>query len=167
MKPWVRPGWVVGKPDITPIFDIGSIDGNSPGNQSRESGQESKDFLLRIQRQHSHWRFANRRNSIHTIRLSRMNLKYETKAGLGGPPSSANKSAQAGVGEGPKDGASVVIHHLTKVHGDGKQQDQEEKVDAKQRMQKSTQALWREHMEMHPNERDDREKAEHANNDAR
>ena len=45
---------------------------------------------------------------------------------------SAIKSVRAGVGEGPKDCAGVLVHYLTKVHGDGEQEDQEEKVDAKQ-----------------------------------
>ena len=42
------------------------------------------------------------------------------------------KLALAGVGEGPKDRAGVLVHDLTKVHGDGEQEDQKEKVDAKQ-----------------------------------
>jgi hypothetical protein len=46
--------------------------------------------------------------------------------------SSSMKLARAGVGEGAKDGAGVLVHDLTKVHGDGEQEDQEEKVDAKQ-----------------------------------
>ena len=46
--------------------------------------------------------------------------------------SSAIKSALAGVGQGPEDGTSVLVHDLTKVHGDGKQEDQEEKVDTKE-----------------------------------
>jgi hypothetical protein len=44
---------------------------------------------------------------------------------------SAIKSALAGVGERPKDCAGVLVHDLTKVHGDGEQEDQKEKVDAK------------------------------------
>jgi hypothetical protein len=44
----------------------------------------------------------------------------------------AIESALAGVGEGSKDGAGVFVHDLTKVHGDGEQEDQKEKVDAKQ-----------------------------------
>jgi hypothetical protein len=46
--------------------------------------------------------------------------------------SSAIQSALAGVGERPKDGAGVLVHNLTKVHGDGEQEDQKEKVDAKE-----------------------------------
>ena len=42
------------------------------------------------------------------------------------------KSALAGVGERPKDCAGVLVHDLTKVHGDGEQEDQKEKVDAKE-----------------------------------
>ena len=45
---------------------------------------------------------------------------------------SAIKSALAGVGERPKDCAGVLVHDLTKVHGDGEQEDQKEKVDAKE-----------------------------------
>ena len=54
----------------------------------------------------------------------------------GGPrlarASSAMKLALASVGEGPEDGAGVLVHDLTKVHGDGKQEDQEKKVDPKE-----------------------------------
>jgi hypothetical protein len=46
--------------------------------------------------------------------------------------SSAPKLALASVGEGPEDGAGVLVHDLTKVHGDGEQEDQEKKVDAKE-----------------------------------
>ena len=46
--------------------------------------------------------------------------------------SSAIESAQAGVGERPKDRAGVLVHDLTNVHGDGEQEDQKEKVDAKE-----------------------------------
>ena len=45
---------------------------------------------------------------------------------------SAIKSALAGVGERPQDCAGVLVHDLTKVHGDGEQEDQKEKVDAKE-----------------------------------
>jgi hypothetical protein len=45
---------------------------------------------------------------------------------------SAMKSAQAGVGEGPQDCAGTLVHDLTKVHGEGEQEDQEEKVDPKE-----------------------------------
>ena len=41
------------------------------------------------------------------------------------------KSALTGVGERPKDRAGVPVHDLTKVHSDGEQDDQKEKVDAK------------------------------------
>jgi len=40
-------------------------------------------------------------------------------------------SALACVGEGPKNGAGVLVHDLSKVHGDGEKEDKEEKVDAK------------------------------------
>ena len=46
--------------------------------------------------------------------------------------SSSRKLARAGFGEGPESGADVLVHDLTKVHGEGKQEDQEEKVDAKE-----------------------------------
>ena len=49
--------------------------------------------------------------------------------------SSAMKLAVARVGKGPKDDAGVLVHGLTKVHGEGENEDQEEQVDAKQRMQ--------------------------------
>ena len=42
------------------------------------------------------------------------------------------KLARAGVGESPKDDAGVLIHDLTKVRGDGEQEDQEKEVDAKE-----------------------------------
>lgn len=54
---------------------------------------------------------------------------------------SSKKSALAGVGEGPKDRPGVLVHDLTKVHGDGEQEDQKEKVDAKERVQESAQGL--------------------------
>ena len=41
-------------------------------------------------------------------------------------------SALAGVGEGPKNCAGVLVHNLTKIHGDGEQEDQEEEVNAKE-----------------------------------
>ena len=40
--------------------------------------------------------------------------------------------ARAGVGESPKDGASVPVHDLTKVHGDSEHEDQKEKVNPKE-----------------------------------
>ena len=42
------------------------------------------------------------------------------------------KLARAGVGEGPKDGTGVVVHYLTKVHGDSEDEDQEEEVHAQE-----------------------------------
>jgi hypothetical protein len=60
-----------------------------------------------------------------------MSWKHEKKAGFGGRVSSATKSALAGVGERPKDCAGVLVHDLTKVHGDGEQEDQK-KVDPKE-----------------------------------
>ena len=46
--------------------------------------------------------------------------------------SSAIKSALAGVRERTKDCAGVLVHDLTNVHGDGEQENQKEKVDAKE-----------------------------------
>jgi hypothetical protein len=46
--------------------------------------------------------------------------------------SSAIKSALAGVSERPKDCAGVLVHDLANVHGDGEQENQKEKVDAKE-----------------------------------
>jgi hypothetical protein len=46
--------------------------------------------------------------------------------------SSAIKLALACVGERPKDRAGVLVHDLTKVHGDREQEDQKEKVNAKE-----------------------------------
>jgi hypothetical protein len=45
--------------------------------------------------------------------------------------SSAMKLARAAIGKGPEDGAGVLVHDLTKVHGDGEQEDEEKEVDAK------------------------------------
>ena len=39
--------------------------------------------------------------------------------------------ARAGIGEGPEDGAGVLVHGMTQVHGDGECEDQEKEVDAK------------------------------------
>ena len=55
--------------------------------------------------------------------------------------SSVIKSALACVRESPKDGARVPVHNLTKVHGDGEQEDQKEKVHSKDRVQQSAQRL--------------------------
>jgi hypothetical protein len=46
--------------------------------------------------------------------------------------SSAMNLARTGVGEGPEECAGVLVHDLTKVHGDGEHDDQEEEVDAKE-----------------------------------
>ena len=80
--------------------------------------------------------------------------------------SSVIKSALACVRESPKDGARVPVHNLTKVHGDGEQEDQKEKVHSKDRVQQSAQRLWRKHAEVHPDKDDDGEDGEHANDDA-
>ena len=49
-----------------------------------------------------------------------------------GPPSYCGHSALASVVEGPKNSAGVLVHDLSKVHGDGEKKDKEEKVDAKE-----------------------------------
>jgi hypothetical protein len=50
-------------------------------------------------------------------------------------PSSAVKLAVARVGKRPKDDASVFIDGTSKIHREGENNDKEEKIDAKQRMQ--------------------------------
>jgi hypothetical protein len=42
------------------------------------------------------------------------------------------RSALPGVREGPKDCPGVLVHQLTKVHGDGENEDQKEQVNAKE-----------------------------------
>ena len=49
--------------------------------------------------------------------------------------SSAVKLAVARVGKRPKDDASVFIDGMPKIHGEGENNDKEEEIDAKQRMQ--------------------------------
>ena len=44
---------------------------------------------------------------------------------------SAKKLTRPGIGKGPEDGAGVLVHDLTKVHGDGEQDNEEKQVDAK------------------------------------
>ena len=74
-----------------------------------------------------------RPNKLKQARLPTcMNQKYREKAGLSARASSAMKLVLASVGEGPEDGTGVLVHELTKVHGDGEQEDQEKKVDAKE-----------------------------------
>ena len=74
-----------------------------------------------------------RPNKLKQARLPTcMNQKYREKAGLSARASSAMKLVLTSVGEGPEDGAGVLVHELTKVHGDGEQEDQEKKVDAKE-----------------------------------
>jgi hypothetical protein len=87
-------------------------------------------------------------------------------AGLEGRASSALTLALASVGEGPEDGAGVLVHDLTKVHGDGEQEDQEKKVDPKERMQKFSQGFWWKHVKVHPDKGDDGENGEHADDDS-
>jgi hypothetical protein len=77
------------------------------------------------------------------------------------------KLAVARVGKRPKDDASVFIDGTPKIHGEGENNDKEEEIDAKQRMQQPTQSFWREHVEVHPDEGDDGENAKHDNDDSR
>ena len=51
---------------------------------------------------------------------------YEARATCATFASSPMRLTLASVGKGPKDGASVLIHCLTQVHGDGEEEDQEE-----------------------------------------
>jgi hypothetical protein len=67
------------------------------------------------------------------------------------------KLALAGIGEGPEDGAGVLVHGLAKVHGDGEYQDQEEQVDAKERMQEFAEVIRPEEVYMHPDKGHDSE----------
>ncbi len=69
--------------------------------------------------------------SIHGIQPSCMVEKQEDKAGLGGPRYVCIKSAPAGVGECSKDRSCVLVHDLTKIHGDCEQEDHKEQVNAK------------------------------------
>ena len=73
----------------------------------------------------------------------------------------ALKLAVASVGKRAKEDASVLIYGLTKVHGEGENNDKKEEIDAKERMQKSAEGFWREHVEMHPYESDDGKNAKH------
>ena len=45
--------------------------------------------------------------------------------------SSAIRLARASIGKSPENGACVLVHDLTKVHGDGEQDDEEKEVDPK------------------------------------
>ena len=49
--------------------------------------------------------------------------------------SSALKLAVAGVGKRPKDDTGVLIYGLTKVHGEGENNDEKEEIDPEERMQ--------------------------------
>ena len=76
------------------------------------------------------------------------------------------KLVLASVGEGPEDGAGVLVHDLTKVHGDGEQEDHEKKVDPKEWMQESSQGFLRKHVKVHPDKGDDSKNGEHADDDS-
>jgi hypothetical protein len=65
-----------------------------------------------------HCRSTNRREPIHAILTAVYELEA-WKAAAAVRLSSAIKSALPGGGEGPKDCAGVLVHDLTKVHGDG------------------------------------------------
>jgi hypothetical protein len=45
------------------------------------------------------------------------------------------KLAVAGVGQRSKDDAGVLIYGLTKVHGEGENNNEKEEINAKERMQ--------------------------------
>jgi len=96
-----------------------------------------------------------------------MSWKHGRRRASAARVSAAIKSALAGVCERPKDRAGVLVHDLTNVHGDGEQEDQKEKVDAKEGVQESAQSFWRKHVEVHPDKGDDGEDGEHANDNAR
>lgn len=49
-----------------------------------------------------------------------------------GPSFIGDGLARTGVGEGAQDGARVLVHDLTKVHGDGEHRYQEKEIDAEQ-----------------------------------
>ena len=51
------------------------------------------------------------------------------------------RESAAGVGEGAEDGAGVVVDDLAKVHGDGEEQDEEEQVDAQERVEQVAERL--------------------------
>jgi hypothetical protein len=55
--------------------------------------------------------------------------------------SSAVKLAVPRVGKRPKDDASVFIDGMPKIHGEGENNDKEEEIDAKQRMQQPTESF--------------------------
>jgi len=76
------------------------------------------------------------------------------------------KLALSSVRERPEYGAGVLVHGSTKVHGDGEQEDEEEEIDAKKRMQESAEGLWWEKVEVHPDKNDDSKDGEHADDDA-
>jgi hypothetical protein len=80
--------------------------------------------------------------------------------------SSAVKLAVASVGKRPKNDAGVLIDSLTKVHREGENNDEEEEIDAKKRMQESSEGFRREQVEVHPNEGDDGENAKHDDDDS-
>jgi len=79
----------------------------------------------------------------------------------------AVKSTRACVGDGPEDGPGVVVDHLAKVHGDGKQENEEKNGEVEKRMQKLGIVIHRKEMEVHPEKDDDRENGEHPDDDAR
>ena len=79
-----------------------------------------------------HWQFTNAENPSTLCDCCAQTGNMKRRRASAARVSSALKSALAGVGERPKDRAGVLVHDLTKVHGDGEQEDQEEKVDAKE-----------------------------------
>jgi hypothetical protein len=74
-------------------------------------------------------------NKLGRFRLD-MNQMHGLQRGPGRSAlSCAVKLAVAGVGKRPKDDASVLIYGLTKVHGEGENNDEKEEINAKERMQ--------------------------------
>ena len=84
----------------------------------------------------------------------------------GGPLFVGLKLAVACVGKRPKDDAGILIYGLTKVHGEGENNDKKEEIDAKERMQQSAEGFRREHVEVHPYEGDDGENAKRDDDDS-
>ena len=67
--------------------------------------------------------------SLSPAEMKQQRGNYEKRAARATLVSSAMKLALAGVGEGSEDGAGVLVHGLTKIHGYGEEEDQEEQVE--------------------------------------
>jgi hypothetical protein len=83
------------------------------------------------------WKAANHRCCTHVVRFRLdPNQMHGRQRGPGRSAlSSEVKLAVAGVGKRPKEDAGVLIYGLTKVHGEGENNDEKEEIDAKERMQ--------------------------------